>query len=131
MHLNLVVDCSLFDSCSHWCIGLLFASWLWNFYCSFSEVGGVWQYLDDGSKWIADCVRNHVKGKTFEHNEVHRPVFRPNRAALLVPSRISCIRLGPKCSPHTQNDGSVAGRVLYPFDFLLLFLCHINMYGQN
>ncbi|CAJ1975960.1 unnamed protein product [Sphenostylis stenocarpa] len=79
---------------------------------SFSEVGGVGQYIDDGTKWRADCVRNYVEGKTFEHNEVHKPVFRPNRAALLMPSRISCIRLGPKFSPHTVNDGPV-GRVLF------------------
>jgi len=94
------------------------------FICSFSEVGGAGQYFDDGTKWRADCVMNYVKGKTFEHSEVHKPVFRPNRAALLMPSRISCIRLGPKCSPHVASDGSVAGRVLYPFDlFFWLFLC--------
>ncbi|XP_068480836.1 uncharacterized protein [Phaseolus vulgaris] len=80
---------------------------------SFSEVGGAGQYFDDGTKWRADCVMNYVKGKTFEHSEVHKPVFRPNRAALLMPSRISCIRLGPKCSPHVASDGSVAGRVLF------------------
>ncbi|KOM27885.1 hypothetical protein LR48_Vigan468s004700, partial [Vigna angularis] len=88
---------------------------------SFSEVGGVGQYFDDGTKWIADCVRNFVKGKTFERDEVRKPVFRPNRAALLMPSRISCIRLGPKCSPQAENDGSVAGRVLYPFLVILQF----------
>ncbi|XP_014498760.1 uncharacterized protein LOC106759894 isoform X1 [Vigna radiata var. radiata] len=80
---------------------------------SFSEVGGVGQYFDDGTKWRADCVKNFVKGKTFEHDEMRKPVFRPNRAALLMPSRISCIRLGPKCSPQAENDGSVAGRVLF------------------
>lgn len=89
------------------------------FICSFSEVGGVGQYFDDGTKWRADCVKNFVKGKTFEHDEMRKPVFRPNRAALLMPSRISCIRLGPKCSPQAENDGSVAGRVLYPFLVIL------------
>ncbi|RDY13578.1 DDB1- and CUL4-associated factor 4, partial [Mucuna pruriens] len=65
---------------------------------------------------MADCVKNYVKGKTVDHNEVLGPVFRPNRAALLMPSRISCIRLGPKCSSHAVNDGPIVGHALYPFD---------------
>ncbi|TKY72650.1 DDB1- and CUL4-associated factor 4 [Spatholobus suberectus] len=80
---------------------------------SFSEVGRVGKYFDGGTKWMADCVMNYVKEKTVERNEVLGPVFRPNRAALLMPSRISCIRLGPKCSSHAVNDGPIVGHALF------------------
>lgn len=97
---------------------------MWNLvFCSFSQVGGVGRNHDGGTKWRADCVKNYVKGRTDEHNEVLKPVFKPNRAALLMSSRISSIRLGPKCSSHAVNDGHIVGRALYPFEFFWLFLC--------
>ncbi|KAH1147343.1 hypothetical protein AAZX31_15G148300 [Glycine max] len=80
---------------------------------SFSQVGGVGRNYDGGTKWRADCVKNYVKGRTDEHNEVLKPVFKPNRAALLMSSRISSIRLGPKCSSHAVNDGHIVGRALF------------------
>ncbi|XP_061356559.1 uncharacterized protein LOC133300983 isoform X2 [Gastrolobium bilobum] len=80
---------------------------------SFSEVGRVGQYFDGGVKWMPNCVRNYVKGKTDEHNEVPGPVFRPNGASLFMSSRISCIRLGPKCSSHAANDDPIVGHVLF------------------
>lgn len=64
---------------------------------------------------MPNCVKSHVEGKADEHNEVPGPVFRPNGASLLMSSRISCIRLGPKCSPHAVNDGPIAGQALYLF----------------
>ncbi|XP_029130126.1 DDB1- and CUL4-associated factor 4 isoform X2 [Cajanus cajan] len=80
---------------------------------SFSEVGKVGQYFDGGAQWMADCVKNYDKGKTVEQDELLGPVFRPNRAALLMPSRISCIRLGPNCSSHAVNGSPIVGHALF------------------
>ncbi|KAK7303833.1 hypothetical protein RJT34_14750 [Clitoria ternatea] len=83
---------------------------------SFSDVGRVGHYLDGGVtgvKWMPDCVKNYAKGKTVEHNEVPGPLFRPNGASLHISSRISCIRLGPKCSSLAVNDGPVVGNALF------------------
>ncbi|KAL2340122.1 hypothetical protein Fmac_008062 [Flemingia macrophylla] len=79
---------------------------------SFSEVGRVGQYLDGGTQWMADCVKNYAEGKTVEH-ELLGPVSRPNRAALLMPSQISCIRWGPNCSSRAVSDGPIAGHALF------------------
>ncbi|XP_027362377.1 DDB1- and CUL4-associated factor 4 isoform X2 [Abrus precatorius] len=80
---------------------------------SFSEVGRFGQYFDGGIKWMPDCMKNYVKEKTIEHNVVPGPVFRPNGASLLMSSRISCIRLGPKCTSHAVNDGPTVGHALF------------------
>ncbi|XP_024631487.1 uncharacterized protein [Medicago truncatula] len=80
---------------------------------SFSEVGRIGQNFDDGVKWMPDCVKSRIKGKTDEHNEVPGPLFRPNGATLIMSSRISCIRLGPNVSPHAANDNPIVGNILF------------------
>lgn len=90
---------------------------------SFSEVGRIGQNFDDGVKWMPDCVKSRIKGKTDGHNEVPGPLFRPNGASLIMSSRISCIRLGPNVSPHAANDSPIVGNALYPlinFSFIYL-----------
>jgi len=72
---------------------------------------------------MPDCLRRYVKG---EIDEVPGPIFRPNGASLLMSSRISCIRLGPKRSSHAVNGDPNVGHALYPLFFIgLLFYCSI------
>ncbi|XP_057429811.1 uncharacterized protein LOC130722938 [Lotus japonicus] len=80
---------------------------------SFCEVGRVGQNFDSGVTWMPDHVKNYVGGKADERYEVPGPVSRPNGASLIMSSRVSCIRLGSKCSSTAVNDDPIVGHALF------------------
>ncbi|CAL0301560.1 unnamed protein product [Lupinus luteus] len=75
---------------------------------SFSEIGRVGQRFDGALEWTPHCVKNYVKRKADEQNEMPGPVYSPN--SLLMSSGISCIR---KCSSQAANDSPIVGHALF------------------
>ncbi|XP_028751842.1 uncharacterized protein LOC114711591 [Neltuma alba] len=62
--------------------------------------------------WMPDRVKNYAKGKTYKHDEVPAPVVANYGGLIEKPSRISCIRLGPRFSSHA-DEGPIVRHVLF------------------
>ncbi|KAK4259862.1 hypothetical protein QN277_006151 [Acacia crassicarpa] len=62
---------------------------------------------------MPDCVKNYANGKTYEHDEVPAPIVANYEDLIAKPSRISCIRLGPKFSSHGDDENPDVRHVLF------------------
>ncbi|KAI9095996.1 hypothetical protein K1719_026143 [Acacia pycnantha] len=63
--------------------------------------------------WMPDCVKNYANGKTYEHDELPASIVANYGGLTVKPSRISCIRLGPKFSSHGDDEDPDVRHVLF------------------
>lgn len=99
-------------------------------YCSLFEVGNVGQHAHDTVKFIPSCVWPRIKDNKTESSKAPEHIWRLNKASILMPSSVSCIKLFGK-HPSCATGGGSVRHALYPSmitDFgILLYLASAHI----
>ncbi|ESR61823.1 hypothetical protein CICLE_v10015389mg [Citrus x clementina] len=78
-----------------------------NGFFSLFEVGNVGQHAHDTVKFIPGCVWPRIKDNKTESSKAPEHIWRLNKASILMPSSVSCIKLFGKHPSCATGGGSV------------------------
>lgn len=78
-----------------------------NGFFSLFEVGNVGQHAHDTVKFIPSCVWPRIKDNKTESSKAPEHIWRLNKASILMPSSVSCIKLFGKHPSCATDGGSV------------------------
>ncbi|KAK9226873.1 hypothetical protein WN943_011921 [Citrus x changshan-huyou] len=83
-----------------------------NGFFSLFEVGNVGQHAHDTVKFIPGCVWPRIKDNKTESSKAPEHIWRLNKASILMPSSVSCIKLFGKHPSCATGGGSVRHALL-------------------
>ncbi|KAK9223320.1 hypothetical protein WN944_011762 [Citrus x changshan-huyou] len=84
-----------------------------NGFFSLFEVGNVGQHAHDTVKFIPSCVWPRIKDNKTESSKAPEHIWRLNKASILMPSSVSCIKLFGKHPSCATDGGSVQHALLF------------------